>query len=156
MSPEHKSARRQRYAELAKKFNCDPKTIERADAAGAPLDDVEALSNWFAERRTGPSGEGIGAGNLASLADMKIEKLRCECERLKIKIDAEKKRLIPVDQVRRDMVRIGNAFRSELMRFAGDIPNWEGLPAAQLQARVDEKVESLCTELANAFADLYQ
>jgi hypothetical protein len=156
MPTEHKSARRKRYAELAKKFNCDPKTIERADAAGAPLHDIEALSNWFAERRTGPTGEGVGTGNLSSLADMKIEKLRCECERLKIKIDAEKKRLIPADHVRRDMVRIGNAFRSELMRFAGDVPNWEGLPASQLQARVDEKLESLCTELSNAFSELYQ
>jgi hypothetical protein len=141
--------------EYARLYGCNPKTIQRAREAGAPLDDVDAMSAWFAARKNSPAGSsGIG-GKAEALADAKLEKVLEEIKRIRIKNDIDLKRVIPIGAVQRDMVRIGNAFRSELLRVGGDVPNWEGLPAADMQKRWDEIMERLCSELSNSFSELY-
>jgi translation initiation factor 2 alpha subunit (eIF-2alpha) len=141
-------------AQLAIKYGVAYDVIRKAHAEGVDVYDENAMADRIAKRM--PNTISTASGKVGSLADVKIEKLRKETERLQLKIDAEKKRLVPIDQVRRDMVRIANAVRSELMRFAGDVPNWEGLKAAEMQRRVDEKVEAMCTDLADAFGELYK
>ena len=139
------------YTELAKRFGVDLRTIERAVENGAPVDDVEALDKWFAEKRSGSPGV---RGKVESLADAKLEKLRLECNRLKIKIDEDLKRLLPVDQLRRDHVRIMNAMRADFLRFVGDIPNWSGMPPAEIKRRLDAKMDQLFDDLQNSFAEI--
>jgi len=140
-----------RQAELAERFGVDPRTIRRAVASGAPVDDIEKLDAWFAEKRISPGG---GGGKVASLSDAKLEKLRLECHRLKIKIDEDLKRLLPVDALRREHVRIMNAMRSDFLRFVGDIPNWSGMPPAEIKKRLDAKMEQLFSDLHNSFAEI--
>jgi hypothetical protein len=137
------------YAELAKRFGVDPRTIERAAAAGAPVDDVEKMDAWFSERRQTP-----GAGRVATLSDAKLEKLRLECHRLKIKIDEDLKRLLPADQMRREHVKIANAMRADFLRFVGDIPNWSGLPPAEIKKRLDAKLDQLFGDLEHSFSEV--
>jgi hypothetical protein len=140
-----------RLAELASRFGVDTRTIRNAMAAGAPVDDVDALDKWFADSRNVPP---TGGGKVGSLADAKLEKLRLECNRLKIKIDEDLKRLLPVDALRRDHVRIMNAMRADFLRFVGDIPNWSGMPPAEIKRRLDAKLDQLFDDLQNSFAEI--
>ena len=137
------------WAELAERFNVDPSTIANAERAGAPVNDVNALAEWFANRRQTP-----GETKIASLSDAKLEKLRLECHRLKIKIDEDLKALLPRDQMRRDHVKIMATMRAEFLRFVGDIPNWSGMPPAEIKKRLDAKVDQLFLDLKTAFDEL--
>jgi hypothetical protein len=144
-----KRQKKEIYSDLAKRFGVDPRTIERAAAKGAPVEDVQAMDAWFAEQKQAPGGSRI-----ASLSDAKLEKLRLECHRLKIKIDEDLKALLPRDQMRRDHVKIMAAMRAEFLRFVGDIPNWSGMPPAEIKKRLDGKVDQLFDDLKTAFDDL--
>lgn len=105
------------------------------------------------ERKNTPP---MDPARLNSLADAKLAKLQKEVERLQIRIDAERKRLIPLTDARANMVRIASAMRAELLRFAGDVPNWEGLRASEMQVRVDAQVRSMCEQLSDQFNELYK
>ncbi len=137
------------YADLAKRFGVDVRTIERAAAKGAPVENVQAMDAWFSEQRQAPAGSKI-----VSLSDAKLEKLRLECHRLKIKIDEDLKELLPRDEMRRDHVRIMSTMRSEFVRFVADIPSWAGMPPAEIKKRLDAKVDHLFSDLKTAFDEL--
>lgn len=140
-------------ADYARQFSCSVKTIQRARAAGAPIEDPEAMSAWFASRKNSPSGTG---GKAEQIADAKLEKVLEEIKRIKIKNEIDTKKLIPVDIVSRELIKIGNAFRSELLRIGGDIPNWEGLKAAEMKRRWDEIMERICAELSDQLSEIYK
>jgi DNA-binding transcriptional MerR regulator len=142
-------------SEYAEKFKCSVKTIRRAREAGAPLDDVDAMSDWFAASKNSPKGSAEIGGKSAQMAEAKLAKLQKEVERLQIRIDTERKRLIPLEEVRANMVRIASAMRSELLRFAGDVPNWEGLKATEMKSRTDAQVRIMCEQLNDQFSELY-
>lgn len=145
-------SKRAKDAELAARYGVDERRVRDYRAAGAPLDDIEAMDKWMEERRTAPP---MDPTRLNSLADAKLAKLQKEVERLQIRIDSERKRLIPLDDVRANMVRIASAMRAELLRFAGDCPNWEGLKASEMQVRIDSQVRSMCEQLSDQFSELY-
>ena len=142
-------------AEFAAQYNCATKTIARARKAGAPLNDPQAMADWFAGRKNSPASAPDIGGKSSLLADVKLQKLQKEVERLQIRIDVEKKKLIPLDDARSQMTRIASAMRSELLRFAGDVPNWQGLSASEMQLRVDAQVRSMCENLHDQFSELY-
>ena len=139
--------------EYAKLYKCSTRTIERAKRDGAPIEDPEAMSAWFAARKNSPSGTG---GKAEQIADAKLEKVLEEIKRIKIKNEIDTKKLIPVDIVSRELIRIGNAFRSELLRIGGDIPNWEGLKAPEMKRRWDEIMERMCADLSDQLSEIYQ
>jgi len=139
-------------AELAERYGVDARSIRSYRAAGAPMYDLEKMDAWIAAQRKAPP---MDPTRLNSMADAKLAKLQKEIERLQIRIDTERKRLIPLDEVRANMVRIASAMRSELLRFAGDCPNWEGLRASEMQVRIDAQVRSMCEQLSDQFSELY-
>lgn len=145
--------KRQQDAELAERYGVDERRVRDYRAAGAPIDDLEAMDRWMEERRKAPP---MDPTRLNNLADAKLAKLQKEVERLQIRIDSERKRLIPLTDARSNMVRIASAMRAELLRFAGDVPNWEGLRASEMQVRVDAQVRSMCEQLSNQFSELYK
>lgn len=147
-----KVSKKQQEATLAERYGVDERSIRNYKKLGAPLHDLEAMDEWIAQKRTIP---GMDPARLNTLADAKLAKLQKEVERLQIRIDTERKRLIPLDDVRANMVRIASAMRSELLRFAGDVPNWEGLRASEMQVRIDAQVKSMCEQLSNQFSELY-
>lgn len=148
----HKKTNRSQDAELAARYGVDPRRVRDYRAAGAPVDDIESMDRWMENLRKAPK---MDPTRLNSLADAKLAKLQKEVERLQIRIDSERKRLIPLDDVRSNMVRIASAMRAELLRFAGDVPNWEGLRASEMQVRVDAQVRSMCEQLSDQFSELY-
>jgi DNA-binding transcriptional MerR regulator len=139
-------------AELAARYGVDARSIRNYRAAGAPIDELEQMDAWVAAQRKAPP---MDPSRLNSMADAKLAKLQKEIERLQIRIDSERKRLIPLDDVRANMVRIASAMRAELLRFAGDCPNWEGLKASEMQVRIDSQVRSMCEQLSDQFSELY-
>ena len=139
--------------EHARFYKCSVRTIERAKKEGAPLDDVDAMSVWFAARKNAPK---TASGKAEQIADAKLEKVLEEIKRIRIKNDIDTKKVIPVDRACREVIRIGNAMRSELLRIGGDIPNWEGMKAAEMKRRWDELLERLCDDLNKELAAIYE
>lgn len=151
-----KSAVSIRIEELARKFGVSVWTMKRAADAGAPIDDDEKLSDWLAGQRQVSKKAEPDAGKVFTFAELKIEKTKWEIQKIKTQVDEHLGKLIPADKAVRDAVRIGNAIRSELMRIGEDIPNWEGLKAAEMKKRWDALMERLCRDLHDQMCEAYQ
>jgi hypothetical protein len=44
--------------------------------------------------------------------------------------------------------------RADFLRFVGDIPNWSGMPPAEIKRRLDAKMDQLFDDLQNSFAEI--
>jgi hypothetical protein len=96
--------------------------------------------------------------NKAKLEEARVEKVRLESELIRSKIAREKGELIPVDQVREDIIAAVAAFTAELYALANDVPGQlAGLTETQIRdkvlARIDllvDKVKAKCEDLGKA------
>ncbi len=96
--------------------------------------------------------------NKAKLEEARVEKVRLESELIRSKIAREKGELIPVDQVREDVIAAVAAFTAELYALANDVPGQlVGLLETQIRdkmlARIDllvDKVKAKCEDLGKA------
>ena len=96
--------------------------------------------------------------NKAKLEEARVEKVKLESELIRSKIAREKGELVPVDQVREDVIAAVAAFTAELYALANDVPGQlVGLLETQIRdkmlARIDllvDKVKLKCAELGKA------
>jgi len=96
--------------------------------------------------------------NKAALETARLEKVKLESELIRSKIAREKGELIPVDQVREDIIAAVAAFTAELYALANDVPGQlAGLTETQIRdkvlARIDllvDKVKAKCEDLGKA------
>ena len=96
--------------------------------------------------------------NKAKLEEARVEKVRLESELIRSRIAREKGELIPVEQVREDIIAAVAAFTAELYALANDVPGQlVGLLETQIRdkmlARIDllvDKVKLKCVELGKA------
>jgi hypothetical protein len=140
------------YAEYAEFFGCNPRTIQRERKAGAPLDDLKAMSAWFASRHSAPEGAAKLGGAAAALQLLRIEKLRLETQRLKILNALETGELVPIARVQGEITRLGVAYRSELEQFGAEILRWEGTARAEMERKVQRKSSDLLARLEKDLA----
>ena len=95
----------------------------------------------------------------ADLEDKEIlerRKLRAQYLKEEFRLDAEKRRFIPVEEVQRDLMRIASAERAEDMRLVGDVGAWEGLSAAEMNRRARAWLDAKCANLSDQLSKLYQ
>ena len=96
--------------------------------------------------------------NKAKLEEARVEKVKLESELIRSRIAREKGELIPVEQVREDIIAAVAAFTAELYALANDVPGQlVGLLETQIRdkmlARIDllvDKVKDKCAELGKA------
>jgi hypothetical protein len=96
--------------------------------------------------------------NKAKLEAARVEKVQLESELIRSKIARQNGELIPVDQVREDVIAAVAAFTAELYALANDVPGQlVGLLETQIRdkmlARIDllvDKVKLKCAELGKA------
>jgi hypothetical protein len=96
--------------------------------------------------------------NKAKLEAARVEKVQLESELIRSKIARQNGELIPVDQVREDVIAAVAAFTAELYALANDVPGQlVGLSEVGIRdkmlTRIDllvDKVREKCTELGKA------
>ena len=96
--------------------------------------------------------------NKAKLEAARVEKVQLESELIRSKIARQNGELIPIDQVREDVIAAVAAFTAELYALANDVPGQlVGLSEIGIRdkmlARIDllvDKVKEKCTELGKA------
>ena len=96
------------------------------------------------------------------IGSMDIDNIKIYHEKLKalkvgLQVRMQTRELLPVGEVKEDMIRIASAVRSELLRFSNDFsPRLEGLTAAKIQALIHEEMTRILTNLSNAQHKLYK
>lgn len=142
-------------AEIGKILNISRQAGEKKIANGCLVKNEEELRAWIAERSLA-----IGRGPNApqNLNEARFNKVQLETELLKWKVAREKGDVIPVDQVREDVIAAVAAFTAELYALANDVPGQlVGLLETQIRdkmlTRIDllvDKVKEKCSELGKA------
>ncbi len=135
---------------LAAELHCDIRTVQAYRRRGAPMDDLDALREWIAAQRTGPT-----KGTATEINDAKLEKLRLECERLRHGNDELKGNSIPKATAVSNMRAMVAAAMSLLNMLPGECPAWAGLKAHEIQARAKEFVKRYCQTMHDKTSSCY-
>jgi hypothetical protein len=142
-------------AEIGKILGISRQAGDKKISNGCLVKNETELRAWEEERN---NTQGKGANAPKSLNDARLDKLQLEAELLKWKVAREKGELIPVDQVREDIIAAVAAFTAELYALANDVPGQlAGLTETQIRdkvlARIDllvDKVKAKCEDLGKA------
>lgn len=142
-------------AEIGKILGISRQAGEKKIANGCLVKNEAELRAWEADRN---ASIGKGANAPQSLNEARLNKVQLETELLKWKVAREKGELIPVEQVREDIIAAVAAFTAELYALANDVPGQlVGLLETQIRdkmlARIDllvDKVKDKCAELGKA------
>ena len=136
-------------AELAKASGISTKTLARYKAKGVNIFDAAAL-------RAHAGGNKHAPASLESpdLRAAKLRKINLECERIALALDVERKKLLPIDEVRADIICIAASQRAEDMALVALAGTWEGLTAADMHERALEWFDSKCRNLQHEFAKI--
>ena len=146
---------RKRLERLAAALGCCVATVRRAEAQGAPVESREGMSAWFATRKNAPHGAARALGGvLAELEGLKMEKLKLEIEWLKIQIAKDTGELIPVEPLRRGVIRLSWECRHAIEELGRDVPTWAGLPREELKRRSEARITAILERLDRGFAGL--
>lgn len=132
--------------------------VKKAKRNGAPgfvgsRVDKDALREWLDALPPAPALED---GGLEDKETLERRKLRAQWLKEEFRLDVEKRKYIPVDEVRADMVRIASAQRAEDMRLVGDVGTWAGLSAVEMHERALAWFDEKCRALHDAFSSLYK
>lgn len=134
-------------------LGCSLPVLKRAKKAGAAgfrangSVNVTELREWLAANPADEEGESKEA--------LECRKLKLQCERLEHDLAVTRGEYTHNDKIREDNLRIGAATRAALQTLKGDVPTWEGLSAAEMQIRIEERVDRICVDLHDAHSRLY-
>lgn len=134
-------------------LECSARLLKNAKRSGAPgfrangSVCISELKPWMEE-------------NAESLEENDKEALECrrilaQCEKLEYQNEVERRKYTHNDILREQGIRIGHATRTALLRLKSDAPTWEGLPADEIERRVEAQIESICADLHESIGKLY-
>lgn len=104
-------------------------TIEAWSKLDMPLDDEDYMREFMASQRSGKEGD-----EPADIKEAKLRKLVLECDRLQLKLDEERKALIPFATVDAWLSQIAAAVDSAFDSIIAEVPTWTGYTPAKAQA----------------------
>lgn len=132
-------------AEYCALYGLSRSTIERYQAAGAPLDDPNALKEWASKQRSRPASL-----DPANINDAKLKKLGLECERLAFRLEVDRGLFTPNEKVVEVFTRIGATVASCLDQLRADLPalllGKDELGMAEIIERETRKIRSILAD----------
>jgi DNA-binding transcriptional MerR regulator len=139
MTAKRKTPAKPSLAAVARETNIARETLRAWQAQGVNIHDRRELLQRAEIRKTTHSGE---------LGQLKAEKLKLECERLRAAIDREEGRTIDLCQAEALFARIGAELRARLLSWRGTlVPELHGLDEpgiySVLTHRIDELLEMI-------------
>ncbi len=137
-------------AKIAKAAGISTRTVNRYREQGVNVSDPAALRAHADAQKHTPKA--LESGELRAA---KLRKIDLECQRLALLVEIDRKRYIPVEDVIRDMTRIGAATRGELSAFLRELPGWAGMTPAEIESRAKAGFDTICRNLSNETAKLY-
>ncbi len=163
-------------AELAAKFGCDTRTLRRWQAAGAPLDDLAAMLQWFDGRcvlpskteallpalrraaKTSPTppppskpkaqSGAPSAEQPGSLREARLRKVNLEADRLKFELEASRGEWCRNADVVTMVGEWAGFYRAELEALAhAHAPLWSGLTPPEIESAAMKWVAGVLARL---------
>ena len=170
MAAKRKTKYKKTQKEYAEVFNRDVRTIRDWQKKKYPLDDPEAMEVKLAEQlhQGGKDAEDDGKWiDATALTDEQLEnpgdpyeaKLYesiLRCRKMAYGIKEAKRLVIPKEECRADMVRIGSAVRSRLLALEGEMPGLlVGKAEHDIQKALRKWTVDTMTEFSDASSKLY-
>jgi hypothetical protein len=135
-------------------LGCDLIDLQQAKKNGAPGFRANGSVN-ITEVREWLETHQASANEPMTEKALKLRKLLRQCEKLEEELAISRGKHTPNEIIKRDLFRIGAATRAAMTKLQTDVPNWEGLSAPAMQARMDERCDKICQELHDATSALY-
>ena len=153
-------------------FNRDVRTIRDWQMKGYPLDDPEAMEGRLAEQlhqggKDAAEGEEDEPIDAAALTDEQLEnpgspyfaklyEAILRCRKLAHGIREAKRLVIPKEECKADMIRIGSGVKTRLTALPGEMPGLlVGKAEHEIQTTLQKWVHDTLSELSNASSKLY-
>lgn len=133
---------------LAKRLGVSRQSLVRwRELEGAPQDRNMEAWKKFAENKPAMGGH-----------ELKEEKTRHEIELLKARIDREKRRVIPAEEVNALLLHLATGSRTLLYQFLETEapPKLDGMSAAQMRPILREMADAICEKMADAIKEFEQ
>jgi hypothetical protein len=141
MTAKRKTPAKPSLAALARETGIARETLRSWQAQGVNIYDRRELLQRAEHRKTSHTGE---------LGQLKTEKLRLECERLRAAIDREEGRTIELAQAEALFSRIGAELRARLLSWRGTlVPELHGLDEPGIHNVLSHRIDELLEEISN-------
>ncbi len=114
-------------------------SLRKWKAEGIDIGDRKALLERAAQRKISTAGD---------IGELKREKIRLECQKLRAAIEREEGRVIEIAIVHEALVRIAANVRSILLGWRGTLPGMlEGLDASAIHKILDHEINAILDRL---------
>lgn len=141
--------------QAAAMLGCDASDLKRLKAGGSQAFKHGRVNVAMVRKELDALPPAPVGDELETKDILERRKLRAQYLKEEHRLAVEQKRFLPVEDVRRDVLRIGAALRAELLRFIGDVPNWEGIAAAEMSQRAKKTFDTICASLSDETSKLY-
>ncbi len=126
-------------------------TLQRYAAQGCDVFDSAAVKKHALGKQNPPR-----RADTPEMAATRQKLLEVQIERHEHFLKVARGEVVPVEEVRRDMIRVAMAVRTALQRLEADAPSWAGLSANVMDANVRSCIDRICADLHDATSSIYQ
>ena len=136
-------------AELAAALGVSVRRVGQLKAEGLPCDTIAAAIAWRSQKQAGDN-------TAEALRGERIRLVRAQAERHEQENLVRLGELLPIGEVRADVVKVSTLARDRFLRMSHDLPpRLEGLSADKIAKIIHEEVTGTLEALCRDFTRLY-
>lgn len=136
--------------DMAKRMGLSTETISRYKRQGVDITSEDAIRAHQLTKRD------RGIARVKTTGDLHAEKLRlikAQADKAELEVRRIKRELVPVEEVRTDLLRIGSVVKALIVRLESDLPPvLHGLEPADMQLRLRESCDGILMQLSEMSA----
>lgn len=139
--------------EVAAKVGCTIRALSKYKLEGVDVYDVEAVRKHRESKRTGDVPR---AGNDPDIKEEKRRLTKAQADKAELEVRRLRGELVPVAEVREDMLRIGGAVKAAMLRLENDLPpRLHGLEPGAMQVPIRESIDGILAQLSEMTSGVY-
>ena len=135
--------------ELAEALGVSVRRIGQLRSEGMPVDSIKDAHQWRQNKLAGDSSS-------EALRAERIRLVRAQAERHEVENEVRRGELLPIGEVRADVVKVSTLARDRFLRMSHDLPpRLEGLSADKIAKIIHDEVTETLENLCRDFQRLY-